>query len=124
MKALEINTTSRGKVITTTVLDEQTGRYGSYHIAHTSHSRTRASQRGINDKLIPYVLEFGEFFRKQGLRFYAVAMKHLPKHMDHHLREKLNNLVVVMSGDSNDIITCYKANNAVKHVQRKASYLV
>lgn len=62
-------------------------------------------------------------FFKQGLIFFAVVEKLFPDRMDHHLREKLNNLVVVVSLKSNEIITCYGSNYGIHHIKIKSKRL-
>ena len=113
-----------GSELIANVYDYEKGRKGSYRLEHTEHSRIRTSQRGIDDSLIPYVLDFGNHFLRQGYSFYVIAKNHLPQQMPFWLKEKLNNLVVVMGGDSNKIITCYKSSNAMRHIKKKLKYLL
>lgn len=103
-----------------TYYDYQIGRCANYSLEHTDHSIARSAQRGISDREIILAMDYGTRFFKQGMVFYAVRKKDLPKDMKHGLREKLNNTVVVMSGDSNQIITCYRSANAMKHLKNKS----
>lgn len=91
----------------------------SIYFEHSYHSQKRASQRGIRNCIIEYAIQFGNEIFKQGLIFYAVAQKNIPLTIDASIREKLKNMVVIMAGDSNQIITCYKSNNAFKHIRKK-----
>ena len=91
----------------------------TFNLKHTTHSMKRASQRGITDKIIDLAIDYAQMFFKQGLVFYVVTSKCIPDAIQGNLREKLENLVIVTAGDSNQIITCYKSANAVKHIRRK-----
>jgi len=95
----------------------------SYSITLTEHSKTRASQRGINEEVIQLALCYGKEIFKQGLVFIAVQSKTLPETISGKLRKKLNNLVLVLAGDSDSIITCYKNNHSIKYINRKINYL-
>jgi uncharacterized Fe-S cluster-containing radical SAM superfamily protein len=90
----------------------------------SNHSLTRSQQRGINKDLLFLALDYSEAIFKQGLIFFAVIARLLPENMDHNLREKLSNLVVVVSPVSNEIVTCYRANNGIHHIKRKSKRLV
>lgn len=96
----------------------------TFNLKHTRHSMRRAAQRGITDQILDMAIGYAMMFFKQGFIFYVVTGKSLPDHMNGSLRSKLENLVIVTSGDSNQIITCYKSNNALKHIRRKRSDLL
>jgi hypothetical protein len=87
------------------------------------HSSARSQQRGIGKDLLLLAMDYSEAIFKQGLIFFAVIERMLPENMDHHLREKLNNLVVVVSPESNEIVTCYRSVNGVHHIKRKSKRL-
>ena len=91
-------------------------------IKHTDHSQVRASQRGINSSKIAIVISYGQIFFKQGLVFYILSENDIP---DFLAKEKshLKNTVVVTSGDSNQVITCYKSKNAIKKIKQKQKSL-
>ncbi len=86
---------------------------------HSKHSRKRASQRSFNYNVLLYVLFLGTPFYRQGLTFYTVMENDFPDNLDHKIAEKIKNLIVVMGNDDHQIITCYYADNAVKHLKRK-----
>lgn len=88
----------------------------------TSHCETRMAQRGITYENVLMAMEYGRMVFKQGLTFYVVTRRSLPKGMDSSLASKLDNLVIVVSGDG-AIITCYKSKNGIKHIRRKSNHL-
>ena len=96
----------------------------NWDINLSDHSRVRSQQRGISLNLLNLAMDYSTVFFKQGLIFFAVIDKLFPERMDHHLREKLNNLVVIVSPESNEIVTCYRANNGIHHIKRKSKRLV
>ncbi len=105
------------------VLDEESGRTGTYFLQHTNHSLIRSEERGIDNMMITLVIEYGKLFQKQGLEFYVMGEKNLPNGIDHKLQGKVKNTVVVV-GENGQIVTCYKGRAVLKHIQRKQKYLV
>ena len=95
----------------------------SWNINLSNHSQARSQQRGISRELLFLALDYSVAIFKQGLIFYAVIDKLIPEKMDHHMREKLNNLIVVVSPDMNEIITCYRSADGVHHLKRKSKQL-
>ena len=95
----------------------------NWNLSLSNHSRIRSQQRGITTDLINLAMDYSVAFFKQGLIFFAVVRKLLPDNMDPRLRERLNNVVVVVSPDSNEIVTCYKSSNAVHNLKRKMKRL-
>lgn len=91
--------------------------------SHTDHSLERSAQRGITPEMIYAVLEYGESFFKQGLVYYVLGADNIPKRF---LKEKnrFKNLVVVGAGDSNSIVTCYRAKNPFKLIKHKSKKLL
>ena len=87
------------------------------------HSRVRAQQRGLTENLIFLAMDYSKAIFKQGLVFYAVIDKLLPDNLDHQLREKLNNLVIVASQENDEIITCYKRDHAIHYINKKPKRL-
>jgi len=85
----------------------------------SNHSEQRSQQRGITKNLIFLAMDYSIAIFKQGLIFFTVIDKMIPERIDHHLKERLNNLVVVYSPESNEIITCYRSNNGVHYIKRK-----
>lgn len=95
--------------------------YWNFNYSH--HSKVRSQQRGLTIDILNLGMDYSVAIFKQGLIFFAVIQKLLPGNMDHQLREKLNNLVVIVSQESNEILTCYKSSNGVHHIKRKSKRL-
>ena len=93
-----------------------------FNFIHTSHSNKRSSQRGVNTDKIIIALEYGNTTFKQGLLYYVLGEKDIPAHLQHH-KNKFMNTVVIVSGDSNVIVTCYRSKNAVKNIKLKPKEL-
>jgi len=93
------------------------------HVNHTDHSKWRACQRAIDTQILNLTLEFGTPFYRQGMVFYTVLKNNIPKNMDHSVRSKLKNIVVLLSSNGYQIVTCFRAKNAVKFLRRKPKEL-
>jgi hypothetical protein len=93
-----------------------------FNFSHTQHSNKRSCQRGINKDKIIIALEYGKATFKQGLLYYVLGEKDIPAHLQHH-KNKFMNTVVIVSGDSNVIVTCYRSKNAVKNIKLKPKEL-
>ena len=107
-----------------TLLQSDSNQVYEWNTGFSNHSLQRSQQRGINHTLIYLAMDYSQAIFKQGLIFYAVIEKLLPENLDHHLREKLNNLVVVVSTESNEVVTCYRAPKGVHHIKRKSKRLL
>lgn len=116
----EANNMSR---VTWVVKDEDLNKSEILSFRHSQHSFERASQRDINDRNIALVIEYGTEFFKQGLIFYALGENNLPAGMKNRLAKKSMNIVVVVAGDSNTILTCYRSKNPLKHLKKKQKNL-
>lgn len=87
------------------------------------HGLKRAAQRSLNYKTLLSVLLLGTVFFRQGMTFYTVMEKDIPEYYDHKKAEKLKNIVVVLGDNDDQIVTCYYADNAVRHLKRKSKIL-
>lgn len=87
-------------------------------LSHSNHSLIRSSQRGINDRVIDLVGNHGLLIKKQGYNFYLGTKKHFPSQVDHKLKEKASNVLVLVK--ENMIVTCYKNENVMKEMKRKS----
>jgi hypothetical protein len=105
-------------------INENPNQVHDWNVELSNHSRQRSQQRGISKDLIYLAMDYSAPIFKQGLIFYAVTERLLPANMDHHLREKLNNLVVVFSPESNEVVTCYKAPKGMHRIKRKTKRLL
>lgn len=104
------------------VIDEKLNKSELLSFNHSQHSLERAYQRNINNQNIAVAIEYGKGFFKQGMIFYVLGENSLPKNIK--CNQKTKNLVVVVAGNSNTIITCYRAKNPFKHVKKKQRNLV
>jgi hypothetical protein len=95
-----------------------------WNTGFSNHSKQRSQQRGITQALVCLAMDYSHAIFKQGLIFYAVIEKLMPENMDHHLREKLKNLVVVFSPQSNEVVTFYKASKGIHRIKRKSKRLL
>jgi hypothetical protein len=102
--------------------DPDTDMVETIMLQHTVHSRTRAAQRCIDLQRIDTVMVYGETVYKQGMVFMYLGKDQVPEHLARH-RDKYANMVVVLSGDSNQVITCYRCPNPAKHLRRKQKNL-
>ena len=89
----------------------------------TFHSTRRASQRGIKKDHIDLVMQHGKVIRKQGLRFFIMTQNEL-KYFPLHIQDVLKNMVVVLAGDENVVLTTYKNKDAVRNIKRKSKRLI
>ena len=86
---------------------------------YTTHSKERSAQRNICSKKIEIVMDYGKTIFKQGLIFYILGYKNIPEVISPKERKKFKNLIVVVSLDSDKIITCYRSKNPFKHIKKK-----
>jgi hypothetical protein len=100
------------------------GKVYDWNTRLSNHSQVRSQQRGITKSLIYLAMDYSEVVFKQGLIFYAVIERLLPDNMDHQLKERLNNLIVVFSPQTNEVVTCYKAPKGMHNIKRKSKRLV
>lgn len=104
------------------VIDEDTNQIASLKFRHSRHSFIRAAQRGIDNDKISATLKFGDNFFKQGLIYYVLGENNIPESLSKESK-KLQNTVVVVSGDSDEVITCYRSKNPFKHLKKKSKQL-
>jgi len=90
-----------------------------FHFKHTRHSFRRAAQRGINLNKITATLQYGENIYKQGLIYFILGENNIPDLLGKE-KDKLKNTVVVVAGDSNEVITCYRSSDPFKKIKIKS----
>jgi hypothetical protein len=95
----------------------------NYQVSHTKHSKWRASQRGISDQDIQTALDSSQSFFKQGLVFHVVKDKLIPEHLSPETKKRIQNLVIIITGKSDQILTCYKNRNSMHRIKRKSETL-
>jgi len=93
-----------------------------YTFNHSQHSFQRASQRGISKHKMRVTLQYGEVMYKQGLLFFVLGENNIPDFLIKD-KNKLQNTVVVVSGDSNEVITCYRSANPFRNIKLKSKKL-
>lgn len=104
------------------VVDKTSSKYIDFNFRHTQHSFLRAAQRGINQRKIKAALQYGESIYKQGLIYFILGECNIPDTLIKE-KEKLKNTVVVVSGKSNEVITCYRSANPFKYIKHKSKKL-
>ena len=102
-------------------INKRTGR--PYDHSFTYHSIRRSSQRGINEDDIKQITRYGRVIRKQGLRFFYMTGSEL-RFMPLGAQDKLKNLVIVMAGSEDVVITAYKNKDAIRNIKRKSKRLI
>jgi hypothetical protein len=84
----------------------------------TRHFEERAAKRGLSMEDMLKVIEYGEAVFKQGLTFYTVTKRSFPAYGKTRDMERLNNWVVIV-GDHAEVVTCYRSDNGIRHLNRK-----
>src|SRR5450432_1473443 len=92
------------------VIDRKSLRAMDFHFKHTRHSFLRSAQRGISLNKITATLQYGENIYKQGLIYFVLGENNIPDSLSKE-KDKLKNTVVVVAGDSNEVITCYRSSD-------------
>lgn len=93
-----------------------------FEFEHTEHSYLRACQRGFTYRKIAAALQYGESIYKQGLIYFVLGENNIPDSLS-KLKDKLKNTVVIVAGDSNKVITCYRTTNPFKYIRVKSERL-
>ena len=89
------------------------------NIKHSNHSKTRVQQRALPIKKMKLAMLYSNVFFKQGLIYHVVKNSYLPNNIDKKQKNELKNIVVIISGDSNEVITCYRNKNAMHQIKQK-----
>ncbi|SOD96430.1 hypothetical protein [Spirosoma fluviale] len=103
------------------IQDLTTRQTQQYQFRHTHHSLERASQRSIGKEQLALALAYGETYHKQGLIFYVLGEKKLPAALCRKINAR--NIVVVVNGDSGQILTCYRNPDPHKYIRLKTKRL-
>jgi len=93
-----------------------------FNFKHTQHSFLRAAQRGINSMKIRTALQYGESIYKQGLIYFILGESNIPDSLIKE-KDKLKNTVVIVSGNSNELITCYRSADPYRNIKHKSKKL-
>jgi Domain of unknown function (DUF4258) len=89
----------------------------------SKHALKRASQRGITELMIESAIYYGEQIHRQGLIFFALTAKGIPKDTPVQDVKNLSNVIVVMTEATNVVLTCYKNAVALKNIKKKSKWL-
>jgi len=89
----------------------------------SKHLLTRMDQRGISKDMLEIILLYGKTIFKEGLTYYYMTYKNLPETMSNQLRDRMNNIVLVVDDSSSLILTAYRSRNGLKHVKKKQKRL-
>ena len=92
-------------------------------IRFTDHAQLRSAQRGISTEEIQSIIQTGSCIWKQGLRFYYGGSRISDKLHEIGMSDSTSKLVVVMDGEKNVVITCYKNDRGLKHIKKKGKRL-
>ena len=97
----------------------------TYPIAYrrTGHFIERSSQRNLSENMIQTVIDHGMAYFKQGLIFYVLGDKNVPKEIPVQDRKRYRNIVAVISSNDATIITAYRSKNPFKHIKKKSNKL-
>jgi hypothetical protein len=109
------------KTITWLVQSKKLNKSEELCFQHTDHSFKRSRQRNISNEDIALVIEYGREYFKQGLIYYVLGEKSIPDTLN--LKQKPKNIIVIVSGNSNCLVTCYRAKEPYKHIKKKQNYL-
>lgn len=120
--AYQTNTEENQLAIQIEVKDDETNKCEMLEFRHTQHSHFRSAQRGICNSKISLTIEHGTAFFKQGFVYYVLGEKNIPKRSTKE-KSHLINTVVIVSGDSNQVVTCYRSKNPIKHIKSKSKML-
>jgi hypothetical protein len=111
-----------GNVIVATFRDWKTETSLDFKFTHSNHSSKRAKQRGMYGEKLSMTLAYGEPIYKQGLLYYILGEKNFPDEWKKK-KGKIRNMVVVVSGTSDRVVTCYRSKNPFKHIKKKSKIL-
>ena len=105
------------------IIDPITDKKYYVEYSKTRHFEKRICQRNFEDDLIKTVFDYGKTFFKQGLIFYVLGKNNLPKNLPNQKRKRYKDVIVVVCGDTSQIITAYRSKKPFKHVKKKQNRL-
>jgi hypothetical protein len=86
------------------------------------HAKNRMQQRAITPFAIEQISQFGQIIYKQGLKFKYLPKKTIKLFYPPHLQQELQDIMILVANNGT-VITTYRNENAVKHVQKKCKRL-
>jgi hypothetical protein len=93
-----------------------------FQFTHSDHSMVRSAQRGIEGFRMQVAIRYGRTIRKQGLEYCILGKNDIPEHLS-HMCAKLRDTVVIISGESDCVITCYRGKDPFKRIKKKSKRL-
>lgn len=91
----------------------------SLSVTLSNHAIHRCAQRAITTQMINDTLKYGELIMKQGVRFYVMLEKLIPRELDNKYKDRIKNIVLLVSKDFS-LITAYKEKHAIRVIKRKS----
>jgi hypothetical protein len=101
---------------------EGDGQSIEYALNHSWHSMQRSKQRGISREQIAIVTEYGTCMHGQGLTYYVLGRKDVPKALQKQA-SKFENTIVIIGENGSQIVTCYRNRNPFQWIKHKPKEL-
>ena len=93
-----------------------------FDMTTSQHAKCRLQQRAITPWALEQILRHGEIIYKQGMKFMFMPKKLIKLFYAPNLQVEIQDIMILVSNDGT-IITAYRNENAVKHVQKKSKRL-
>jgi hypothetical protein len=87
------------------------------NVQFSRHARSRASQRGLTEDEINFVLQFGRLIHRTGIRFVFLAHRDVPSAY-RRTHGHLAGCTVLVSSDAT-VLTMYKNQAALRVIKKK-----
>ena len=84
----------------------------------TYHAKCRMQQRAINSWTVEELTKYGQVIHKHGMKFMYMSKKNIKQFYPPNEQSEIQNVMILVAKDGT-IITAYKNETAVKHVQKK-----
>ena len=94
----------------------------NFDMTTSQHAKCRLQQRAITPWALEQIMKYGEIIYKQGMKFMYMPKKLLKLFYAPNLQVEIQDIMILVSNDGT-IITAYRNENAVKHVQKKSKRL-
>jgi hypothetical protein len=79
---------------------------------HTKHFKCRQKSRALDAEIENLILQYGEWKHKQGAIFVRILDREATGQIDELLLKRARGWVILLSHDSEELITCYREHNA------------
>ena len=92
----------------------------SARVEWSRHGRLRGAQSNLCDHDVELVRRYGVLEHRTGVRFYFVRTREVERFRSIEPRlPHLLNVVMIVAGDDDLVITVYRNRNALKEIRRK-----